>query len=180
VTKARPFSEGRPSLHKSRYSHGRTTTLTLAPSAFHSLRCRSADVHRRTTMPTFSYCRSRKVIGFHCNGAKMPRENHTNADELARTLAAHRMAPGSWSAPDWSGRTSLLTCPKHTHKTRIRLGLVIYITDALPRRGHNRGTATGGSEAIIGGGGTFSSTVMGGVRQVIVTILRNIYIILSR
>jgi len=51
----------------------------------------------------------------------------------------------------WSGPASLLTCPKHTHKKRIRPGMVTYITDALPRRGHTRGTATGGSEAIIGG-----------------------------
>jgi len=51
----------------------------------------------------------------------------------------------------WSGRTSLLTCPKQKHKTRIRPGLVTYITDALPRRGHTRGTATGRSEAMMGG-----------------------------
>jgi hypothetical protein len=50
-----------------------------------------------TTMPTFSYCRSRKVIGFHCNGAKMPRETHTKADELTRTLMAHRRSTEAYT-----------------------------------------------------------------------------------
>jgi Crp-like helix-turn-helix domain len=66
-------------------------------------------------------------------------------------LDRHGLIAASCECCRWSGRTSLLTCPKQKHKTRIRPGLVTYITDALPRRGHTRGTATGRSEAMMGG-----------------------------
>src|SRR5580693_4206446 len=38
----------------------------------------------------------------------------------------------------WSGRASLFTFPKHTHKKRARTGSVMYITDNTPRWAHNQ------------------------------------------
>jgi hypothetical protein len=52
---ARPFSEGRPSPHKFQYPQGRTAALTLAPSAFHRLRCRSSGVHRRVVTASYLF-----------------------------------------------------------------------------------------------------------------------------